>query len=60
MADDKGGTIESLNIKIGVNADNVLTTLSALTPIFMFKLSIVPPLSSAIFQFPVNAFNFVV
>lgn len=34
MADDKGGTIESLNIKIGVNADNVLTTLNNINSLF--------------------------
>lgn len=34
MADDKGGTIESLNIKIGVNADNVLTTLNNINTLF--------------------------
>ena len=34
MADDKGGTIESLNIKIGVNADNVLNTLNNINSLF--------------------------
>ena len=34
MADDKGGTIESLNIKIGVNADNVLNTLNNINTLF--------------------------
>lgn len=34
MADDKGGTIESLNIKIGVNADNVINTLTNINSLF--------------------------
>lgn len=34
MADDKGGTIESLNIKIGVNADNVINTLNNINSLF--------------------------
>ena len=57
MADDKGGTIESLNIKIGVNADNVLTTLNNINSLFQNITSSANVATQAVNQLAVALLN---
>lgn len=57
MADDKGGTIESLNIKIGVNADNVLNTLNNINSLFQNITSSANVATQAVNQLAVALLN---